>query len=337
MGFNLNDLMTSTSKNDMHIKKEDVFQNASFRDIKLNLESNMKLMARNTVKIGYLLKVIRDRSLYTDAGHSTFAECALKEFGLSESSTYRFIRANDEYSVNGNSYEIDDKYISYNSSQLIEMINMPAEQREQITPDMPVKEIRKAKKAAKEVKKSYTDCQAYKARGTCEGCYYESSCECPYDRSEYPVTSPAGIPATDAANETEEYEAEVIEEKSYAVPIEPVPVHDRTAGELPCLSNDAKRYAFIDSYSVWPVWLDIPQTGERYYRYDLPDGTCIVIKDYEYHPDAYNYGKMPLKATIRGWAEYFHLRDGDGLTFKDSKTNRSMLVEHLKSMANKYS
>ena len=50
--------------------------------------------------------------------------------------------------------------------------------------------------------------------------------------------------------------------------------------ELPQLKNNDQRAAFIDAYETWTLWIDNQETGERYYRYDLPDGTSFVIKTY---------------------------------------------------------
>lgn len=50
--------------------------------------------------------------------------------------------------------------------------------------------------------------------------------------------------------------------------------------ELPVLNNNNQRAKFIDNYEAWPLWIDTKETGERYYRYDLPDGTSFVIKTY---------------------------------------------------------
>ena len=50
--------------------------------------------------------------------------------------------------------------------------------------------------------------------------------------------------------------------------------------ELPQLKNNDQRAAFIDAYETWPIWIDNQETGERYYRYHLPDGTSFVIKTY---------------------------------------------------------
>ena len=48
--------------------------------------------------------------------------------------------------------------------------------------------------------------------------------------------------------------------------------------ELPQLKNNDQRAAFIDAYETWTLWIDNQETGERYYRYDLPDGTSFVSR-----------------------------------------------------------
>ena len=51
--------------------------------------------------------------------------------------------------------------------------------------------------------------------------------------------------------------------------------------ELPKLKNNEQRRAFLESYRSWPVWFDVPQAEETYYRYILPDGSAIVICEYK--------------------------------------------------------
>lgn len=56
--------------------------------------------------------------------------------------------------------------------------------------------------------------------------------------------------------------------------------------ELPVMRNNDQRAAFVDDYESWPLWIETQETGERYYRYDLPDGTSFVIRTYHYmQPD----------------------------------------------------
>lgn len=102
--------------------------------------------------------------------------------------------------------------------------------------------------------------------------------------------------------------------------------------ELPLLKNNDQRAAFVDAYETWPLWIETKQTGERYYRYDLEDGTSMVVK--VYHAmifDGYAPGSYEAKYHDGyGRHEYYLLRDGK--FFRDCDTNRSLLIEKLKEI-----
>ena len=93
--------------------------------------------------------------------------------------------------------------------------------------------------------------------------------------------------------------------------------------ELPLLKNDKQRAEFIDAYEEWPLWIDNQETGEKYYRYELPDGTSFVIKTY--HAMLYNYDAL----------EYGNYKEGYGENeqyLRDCRTNRSTLIDKLKEL-----
>ena len=74
------------------------------------------------------------------------------------------------------------------------------------------------------------------------------------------------------------------------------------------------------------------QTGERYYRYDLEDGTSMVVKVYHARIfDGYASGSYEAKYHDGyGRHEYYMLRDGK--LFRDCETNRGLLIEKLKEI-----
>lgn len=115
---------------------------------------------------------------------------------------------------------------------------------------------------------------------------------------------------------------------------EPEPVK-QAQPELPLLKNNDQRAAFVDAYETWPLWIETVETGERYYRYDLPDGTSIVVK--VYHAMLFNYkgtGKYENRFHEGyGRHEYYLLREGK--FFRDCETNRSTLVDVLKELQKK--
>ena len=106
--------------------------------------------------------------------------------------------------------------------------------------------------------------------------------------------------------------------------------------ELPKLKNDGQRKAFIDAYEKWPLWIDTEKTGERYYRYELPDGFAMVVKVYHSMIFDYNMAGVPWeKRYHEGWGheEYYLLKPEK--YFHSCKRNRSDLVNFLKEMQKK--
>lgn len=106
--------------------------------------------------------------------------------------------------------------------------------------------------------------------------------------------------------------------------------------ELPFLKNNDQRDMFIDNYETWPLWIETKETGERYYRYDLEDGTSMVVK--AYHAMLFDYKGTGLDYEDRftegyGLEEYYLLKQGK--FFHDCEVNRSALIEKLKEIQKK--
>lgn len=108
---------------------------------------------------------------------------------------------------------------------------------------------------------------------------------------------------------------------------EPEPV---VQSELPVLRNNEQRAAFIDNYESWPLWIETQETGERYYRYNLPDGTSFVVKTY--HSMLYDYkaGIGMRRKEGYGANEQYILEPGR--FFRDCSANRSAMIEKLKEL-----
>ena len=100
--------------------------------------------------------------------------------------------------------------------------------------------------------------------------------------------------------------------------------------ELPLLKNDKQRAEFIDAYEEWPLWIDNQETGEKYYRYEFPDGTSFVIKTY--HAMLYNYDALEYGNYKEGYGENEQYLLKPGKFFRDCRTNRSTLIDKLKEL-----
>ncbi len=96
--------------------------------------------------------------------------------------------------------------------------------------------------------------------------------------------------------------------------------------DLPVMKNNDQRKAFLETYHDWPVWFEVPQAAEVYYRYDLPDGSSLVICEYHYWLDWMDrYGDGPDRTGTREYLltpGYHYLQD--------CKTNRTAMIERLK-------
>lgn len=99
--------------------------------------------------------------------------------------------------------------------------------------------------------------------------------------------------------------------------------------ELPKLRNNEQRKAFLDNYQTWPVWFEVPQASEVYHRFDLPDGSSIVICEYhmwlswkEKYSDEDPHSTGTREYLLKPGYHYLH----------DCRTNTTALVDHLKNV-----
>ena len=91
----------------------------------------------NFCRLGFMLRVLKERG-YDNA-------YLMDRFGLSKSTINRSIQINEQFSENGYSYKLDEKYTDFKKSQLIEMLPLSQEQREEVSADMSVADIRDLK------------------------------------------------------------------------------------------------------------------------------------------------------------------------------------------------
>ena len=104
--------------------------------------------------------------------------------------------------------------------------------------------------------------------------------------------------------------------------------------ELAILKNNDQRKEFIDGYMEWPVWIEQPLTGERYYRYEFENGTVFVVRVY-FHKcfDITSSHNKKWKDRYKddwGAEEYYIVTEGKH--FKDCLTNKSQMIEFLKNL-----
>lgn len=99
--------------------------------------------------------------------------------------------------------------------------------------------------------------------------------------------------------------------------------------DFPVLRNNDQRKEFLKGFHEWSIWFTVPEKNETYYRYNLPDGSSIVICEYKIwmewkeryadeNPDSLRTKLYLLKQAYH----YLH----------DCETNESAIVEHLKNV-----
>ena len=96
------------------------------------IKNDMTNVARSCISIGFHLKAVRDRELFREMGYDSLWNYAADQFGLSMSSASRYIAINDQFSVGGNTPQLQPEYRNFSKSQLQEMLNMSPEQIGQV-------------------------------------------------------------------------------------------------------------------------------------------------------------------------------------------------------------
>ncbi len=113
------------------------------------IRDELQRTRRSFVKIGWYLKHIKDEEMFKTDGYADIFELAMDKFNISQPTANRFMNICKEFSVDHDSPELDEKFVDYSVSQLFEMLPMDEEKREQITPDMTVRQIREMKDTRK--------------------------------------------------------------------------------------------------------------------------------------------------------------------------------------------
>lgn len=118
---------------------------ADWMSIKKELEDELRGAAAGFVRIGYLLRKIDESEGYKQDGCDSLTEWAEKEYGLSASSVSRFIAINKRYSIDGYSKKLRLEYAKYGQAKLQEMLTLPEEALQMVSPEMKRADIREIK------------------------------------------------------------------------------------------------------------------------------------------------------------------------------------------------
>lgn len=117
---------------------------------KTEIRKELGGIVRGFVQIGWRLTRIDKAQAYKMDGYQTIAEFAKAEYGLSASTTSRFMKVYEEYSLPGDTPELKEQYRDYNSSQLIELLQVQEEDRQIFKPEAKRQDIREFQRFEKE-------------------------------------------------------------------------------------------------------------------------------------------------------------------------------------------
>ena len=106
------------------------------------------------VVAGYALRAIRNEKLWKEHGYASFdvfMEICYQKDKSWASNCIRVYEQFGELAGPEQTPKLKERYQEYSAGGLIEMLSMPEELREQVTADMPVREIRELKREARKV------------------------------------------------------------------------------------------------------------------------------------------------------------------------------------------
>lgn len=311
---------------------------ASFNYVKQDIAD----VKKRYMSLGFHLHEMELCGYHEELGYDNFYECIEKNFHMDKSAVSRVIAVWNEFCSKGDSNSgkvwIDDRYEKYSYSQLVEMLPLKEKERFKVNADMTVSQIRNYKRSLKEKakeQKSLTDAlntldtlvqTSKKKKSVATSQSVPEKKVLPYERGCITGKSPSGTCVCCGCGETVECCADCeidcngrcgwIEDKESVI----------TQPELPVMKNMTQREEFINSYKSWNIWCRNECTEETFYRYDLPDGYAIVVKNYPYYIE---WTKEESET------EEYYLLDSGYRHFADCKTNMTVLKEHLKNMNKK--
>ncbi|MCL2082503.1 MAG: hypothetical protein FWH04_04615 [Oscillospiraceae bacterium] len=90
-------------------------------------------------------------------------------------------------------------------------------------------------------------------------------------------------------------------------------------------ANGGKRTEFLKNYKEWGEWLTVPELGQTYYQYKLPDGTRIIAMEYKREHSRFTSGDGQLQTIT-----VYYLWEGKW--FNPNPTSEYGVTERLKTL-----
>jgi len=114
-------------------------------EMKQSLERELSNLKTGFIRVGYVLRKIDDSKGYEQDGYKSVAEFAKAEYGLSAATVSRFMAINKKFSLDGYSERLDPKYIGFRQSIMGEMLGLPDQDLDLVTPETSRQDVRELK------------------------------------------------------------------------------------------------------------------------------------------------------------------------------------------------
>lgn len=334
------------------------------------IRDELQRTRRSFVKIGWYLKHIKDEEMFKEDGYADVFELAMDKFNISQPTANRFMNICEEFSVNHDSPELDEKFVDFSVSQLFEMLPMAEEKREQITPDMTVKQIREVKEETRkkrepddgeirDFKKQSEDQlpgQTSIEKDFPEYMPAEQKAKKPQEEPEETLSAPDEVKVmTEETTGSEVIEPEILE-GGYRELLETTSDSDQANAdsenmtsmidktdilgelespqeqqELPNLKNNNQRKAWLADYKAWGLWYYDERIDVNYYKYDFPDGSRLIVAEY---PQRESYW-----TSEQADEHYYHLLERGKKKYYEkyryNANSETEMIEFLKNLQRK--
>ena len=123
---------------------------ASYETYKEAFDAEVRRTELGFVRIGYMLRVAKDTDVLKESGYATMEEFAWNEYRLDKSQTSRFIKINQRFSVDGYSDQLQERFRGFGVAKLGEMLTLPAEVIEILSPKLSRSDIQDIKREIQE-------------------------------------------------------------------------------------------------------------------------------------------------------------------------------------------
>lgn len=329
----------------MEVTKEMEIQVYTYEQLDREIKRTMKRSADDLVKMGYLLRQMQEEHLW-EGRFNCLDEYLDRELHMDYTMVTRFIKANKKYSSDTDNMKIDTKWSEFSQSVLIEMLNMPPELEEKVTPDMTVKQVREVKKQKNA--KMKPDVRGLMDDPYCAVCGEAlddsgHSPKCPncgqvqdwewYDRTfgddgrtketvidgeyrEIPEKKSAyGLSKTEyVATSQDSVLTESDKEEVQTGAVSDLErEQEQEQPELPILKNESQRKEWLNNYEAWGLWYRDENIDVNYYKFDFEDGSRLIVSEYPQRLPSYSIKKKDIHC--------YHLLVKDSGDFRGRKFN----------------